>query len=70
MAAGLVYACRLLLYFRFMYDELGRIDGPCFSALYDGSSVDGDGTVHISRERHKQCLLTRHETTSGARKPH
>ena len=36
-------------------------------------SVDGlyrDGTVHISREMHKQCFITRRETTSGAPKPH
>ena len=36
-------------------------------------SVDGlyrDGTVHISREMHKQCFITRSETTSGASKPH
>ena len=36
-------------------------------------SVDGlyrDGTVLISREQHKQYLLTRHETTSGTLKPH
>ena len=36
-------------------------------------SVDGlyrDGTVHISREWHKQCLVTRREMTSGAPKPH
>ena len=35
-------------------------------------SVDGlyrDGTVHISREMHKQCFITRHETTSGAHRP-
>ena len=36
-------------------------------------SVDGlyrDGTVHISREMHKQCFLTRRETTSRAPKHH
>ena len=36
-------------------------------------SVDGlyrDGTVHISREMHKQSFITRRETTSGAPKPH
>ena len=35
-------------------------------------SLDGlyrDGTVHISREMHKQCFITRRETTSGAPKP-
>ena len=34
-------------------------------------SVDGlyrDGTVHISREMHKQCFITRRETTSRAPK--
>ena len=29
-----------------------------------------DGTVHISRDMHKQCFITRRETTSGAPKPH
>ena len=36
-------------------------------------SVDGlyrDGTVHISREMHKQCFITRREMTSRAPKPH
>ena len=33
-------------------------------------SVDGDGTVHISREMHKQCFITRPEMTSRAPKPH
>ena len=36
-------------------------------------SVDGlyrDGTVHISRDMHKQCFITRRETTSGAPNPH
>ena len=36
-------------------------------------SVDGlyrDGTVYISREMHKQCFITRRETTSGAPKLH
>ena len=35
-------------------------------------SVDGlyrDGTVHISREMHKQCFITRPEMTSRAPKP-
>ena len=35
-------------------------------------SVDGlyrDGTVHISREMHKQCFITRREMTSRAPKP-
>ena len=29
-----------------------------------------DGTVHISREMHKQCFITRPEMTSRAPKPH
>ena len=36
-------------------------------------SVDGlyrDGTVHISREMHKQCFITRPEMTRRAPKPH
>ena len=36
-------------------------------------SVDGlyrDGKVHISREIHKQCFITRREMTSRAPKPH
>ena len=36
--------------------------------MYIRPSVDclyRDGTVHISREMHKQCFITRRETTSG-----
>ena len=38
------------------------------SHLLDG--LYRDGMVHISREMHKQCFITRRETTSGAPKPH
>ena len=44
-----------------------------FKGVYIRPSVDGlyrDGTVHISRDMHKQCFITRRETTSGAPNPH
>ena len=49
---------------------------PLIKTIFNESirpSVDGlymDGTVHISREMHKQCYITRREMTSRAPKPH
>ena len=46
-------------------------DCPAYTSIRP--SVDGlyrDGTVHISREMHKQCFITRPEMTSRAQKPH
>ena len=56
-------------------EQRGRNEGSGENAnqICIRPSVDGlyrDGTVHISREMHKQCFITRPEMTRRAPKPH
>ena len=49
--------------------DCGSLCCKCISQGSIRPSIDGlyrDGTVHISRELHKQCFITRRETTRGA----